>query len=149
MFVPSNGGCVIDQWYKLLENYNSGMSGNSLPNLFPILFCPFFPKLVWEQCFSFPFPIPKFGIWIYYSHSHTQKLGIGFKIPTIRKINIGHFIGKKSYSRYQIYPTSKHYSPAFSCVLCLMSCVSCLVPSKECSTVQEPGRESCCCKTLP
>ena len=34
--------------------------GIPVPNFFPILFSQFFPKLGWEHCISFSFPIPKF-----------------------------------------------------------------------------------------
>ena len=55
--------------------------GFHVPNFSQILFCKLFPKFGLEHCFSFPFPIPKVGNWIFHSHSKSQNLLVGYLIP--------------------------------------------------------------------
>ena len=56
-------------------------AGVPVPNIFPRLFSQFFPNFGREHCFSFLFPITKFGKTVFYSHSQSQNVGTLFFIP--------------------------------------------------------------------
>ena len=109
-------------------------AGIPVPKLFLLLFFQFFPKLGWEHCFWFPFPIPTFGNTVFHSHSQSQlvnkfigKLKGNHPAPSLKVwpfiwaffISLGRLQPLENYSVFPFRPTRYFLLQKLLLLICL------------------------------